>query len=158
MNPLSESSYGTNSGYLAHDGPASLVPAARRIGAHIYIANVGGPGHFCPGGDATQQEQYSPLNMFDTDRDDRCKRSRISPLFPVDGPSTDRVTFLRISNIADDPRQPTELTEGFSNSFKDLAAQNHRDLDNNYSLDFDLTPEDQDQEPRSVEVSSLFTY
>ena len=150
MNPLSESSYGTNSGYLAHDGPASLVPAARRIGAHIYIANVGGPDTFVPGGDASQ-EQYSPLNMSDTDAIMSANAPGSLPYSLWMDPqlTASRSFAYRTSQMM---QTADQTLGGFSNSFKDLAAQIHRDLDNNYSLDFDLTPEDQDQEPRSVEV------
>lgn len=44
---------------------------------------------------------------------------------------------------------------GFSNSLDSLAAQIHHDLDGNYSIDFDLTPEDRDRGIPFVEVRLL---
>ena len=148
VNPLSESIYGANSGYLAHDGPGSLVPAARQIGGHIYIANVGGPGTLVPGGDVSRDE-YSQINTT----------------MSADGPGSipDSIGMdpqLSAAHSFEDRASQMMQTAastvgGFSNSFKDLAAQIHRDLDHNYLLEFDLTPEDQDQGLRSVEVRAV---
>jgi hypothetical protein len=150
MNPLSEPIYGAISGYLAHDGPDSLVRAARQIGAHIYIANVGGPDTLVPGGDVSQDEQ-SQVNMSDPN-------TIVSGNVPVGVPDSMRMDsqLSAIHSVQDRTSQMMRTAAstlgGFSNSFKDLAAQIHRDLDNNYSLDFDLTPEDQDRGLRSIEI------
>src|SRR5271165_6672943 len=56
MNPVADSIYGLNDQMLAHDGPESLTLVAQHVGAHIYIANLGGPDVYVPGGSAAQDQ------------------------------------------------------------------------------------------------------
>jgi len=126
MNPV-ESFYGLNEQMLAHAGPEALTGVAQRIGAHIYIGNVGGPEVIIPGGDAAVDLSHK----------------RPSYYMQVD-PSM----MAALSNSAYRASQMMQTAAatygGFANSLNDLAAQIHRDLDGGYALDFDMTPEDQD--------------
>jgi hypothetical protein len=60
MNPIAEPIYGENEVRMAKDGPESLTSIAQVIGAHIYIANVGGPDVIVPGGEAAE---YHPAQV-----------------------------------------------------------------------------------------------
>ncbi|MGI8773354.1 MAG: hypothetical protein ACR2JE_18170 [Acidobacteriaceae bacterium] len=147
MNPLAVPTYSFNERRLANDGPESLIGVAQHIGAHIYIANVGGPEPIIPGGNAAEHQ----------------------PAQVVGGNDTLQLGSVPSANMQMDPRQTAALNYyayrtstmmqtagatlgGFANSLNDLAAQIHRDLDWNYSLDFDLTPEDSDRGYPSVAV------
>ncbi len=147
MNPLAVPTYSFNERRLANDGPESLIGVAQHVGAHIYIANVGGPEPIIPGGSAAEHQAAQIVSAGGT-------------LQLGSDPA---------ANMHLDPRQAAALNYyayrssammqtagatlgGFANSLKDLAAQIHRDLDWNYSLDFDLTPEDTDRGYPSVEV------
>jgi len=149
MNPLAESMYGLNDQMFAHDGPEALVDVAKHVGAHIYIANVGGPEAFVPGGGAGE-DRPAQVNLPSTNS----------------GPLLGTVPSM---NMTFDPRLGTALANsaaraslmmqtadatlgGFSNSLDKLAAQIHRDLDETYSLKFDMTAADRDHGIPSVEV------
>ncbi len=147
MNPLAESPYGLNDRILAHDGPADLVPVAQHIGAHIYIANVGGPEVLVPGGDAAH-DQPAQVNTMGGPR----LGSTPSQNMRIDPRQTAALNRFAYSNSLM-MQTAADTLGGFSNSLKDLAAQIHRDLDGNYSMDFDLTPEDRDQGIPKVEVA-----
>jgi hypothetical protein len=139
MNPLSESTYGLNDQILAHDGPEDLTPAAQRIGAHVYIANVGGPDTLVPLGDAAE-DQAAQRNT----PGDPVLGSTPSYHMQVDPRETAALNGFayRTSEMM---QTAAATLGGFANSLNDLAAQIHHDLDGNYSLDFDLTPEDRDR-------------
>lgn len=120
MNPLGESMYGMNDHFLAHDGPESLVQIAEHIGAHIYIANVGGPEVDVPGGDASG-----------------------------DRPASGNFSYRAFAMM----QTAKDTMGGFSNSLKDLAGYIHRDLDENYSLTFEMTDADRDKGIPAVNVT-----
>jgi dienelactone hydrolase len=145
MNPMAQTFY--NTGHLADDGPASVEYAARHIGAHVYIANVGGPDTFIPGGDADNHS-----DAFDSiDQNQPAFGSMgYDPYLEIDPQTAALNSFAyRTSQMM---QTATNTLGGFSNSFKDLAAKIDHDLVGNYSLDFDLTPEDQDRGSPSVAV------
>jgi hypothetical protein len=144
MNPIGEPIYGENEFKMAKDGPESLTGIAEAIGAHIYIANVGGPDVIVPGGEAAE---YHPAQI---------NRGAAAPLL-----GTTPSSHKQIDNRASDyfayrnslMMQTAGATlGGFANSVNDLARQIHHNLDGKYSLDFDLTPEDRDHGTPSVEV------
>lgn len=119
INQVAGSIYGENDVVLSHCGPASLVDVANHIGAHIYIANVGGPEPLEPSGDISKPYTSQLSSYF----------NQISALN----------FFAYNSSLV---MQTAEETHGgFSNSLNDLAGQIHRDLDGNYTLEFDLTTE-----------------
>jgi len=120
MNPLGESMYGLNDHFLAHDGPESLVHIAEHIGAHIYVANVGGPEVDVPGGDASG-----------------------------DRPASGNFSYRSYAMM----QTARDTMGGFSNSLKDLAGYIHRDLDENYSLTFEMTDADRDKGIPAVDVT-----
>ena len=138
MNPVAESFYGLNDQMLAHTGPEDFTGVAQRIGAHIYIGNVGGPDVFIPGGGAAE-DHAAQIN---------------TPGGPQLGtaPSShmqfDPAYAAALANSAYRTSQMMQTADatygGFANSLSDLARQIHRDLDGGYALDFDMTPEDQD--------------
>jgi hypothetical protein len=149
MNPLAESMYGLNDQMFAHDGPEALVDVAKHVGAHIYIANVGGPEAFVPAGGAAE-DRPAQVNIPSTNG----------------GPQLGTAPSM---NMRFDPRLSSALANsaaraslmmqtadatlgGFSNSLDKLAAQIHRDLDETYSLNFDMTAADRDHGIPSVEV------
>lgn len=146
MNPLGESIYGRNDQLLAHDGPESLTPAAEHIGAHIYIANVGGPDALVPLGDAASQ-QAAQINT----PNGPTLGTRPSYHMQVDPADNAALSYFayRTSQMM---QAAASTLGGFANSLNDLAAQIHHDLDGNYALDFDLTPADRDRGIPSVEV------
>lgn len=114
---------------LAEGSPADLTPIARAIGAHIYIANVGGPEPIVPDGDAA-----SMAAIWGT------KPSMHQQISPA---------LIRALNHSAALNSQMMLTAqatlgGFSNSISSLAAQMQRDLDDAYHIQFDLTPNDQD--------------
>lgn len=133
FNPIGDRLYGENERVLADGEPACLVPIAQNIGAHIYIANAGGPDVLVPGGDASSSGHIG-----------------VSPSFYL------RQQFIASSYFAYRSalmRQTADETfGGFANSLKDLAAQIHHNLDDNYSLIFDLTARDRDKGVPDVEV------
>ena len=149
MNPMRQLNHTPElEGMLSHIGPESLIEDAQHIGAHIYVANVGGPQVIVPGGVAAQ-DQVAQVNP----------RGGSGPLLGS-APSTNMQVDPRQSNALGDIAYSNSLMMqsaantmgGFSNSIKDLAAQIHHDLDGNYSLDFDLTPADRDRGIPAVEV------
>jgi hypothetical protein len=127
INPLAGSMYGMNDVVLAHCGPESLGDVSSRIGAHIYIANVAGPETLVPSGDASFTFTY--FNQISAMNSFAYNNSLL--MQTVD-----------------------ETHGGFANSLNDLATQIHRDLDANYSLEFDMTPQDQDKGIPQVDVKS----
>jgi hypothetical protein len=149
MNPLAESMYGLNDQMFAHDGPEALVDVAKHVGAHIYVANVGGPEAFVPGGGAAE-DGPAQVNV---------PSSNGGPQLGT-APSMHMKFDPRLSNALANSAARTSLMMqtadstlgGFSNSLDELAAQIHRDLDETYSLYFDMTPADRDHGVPSVEV------
>jgi len=149
MNPLAEAAYGSTDQFLAHDGPAELMPAAQHIAAHIYVANVGGPEVLVPGGDAAAH-QPAQVNTW--------SGLRLGSV-PAANMQVDPRQIAALNNFAFNTSQMMQAAAGtyggFSNSLDTLAAQIHHDLDGNYSIDFDLTPEDRDRGIPNVEVRLL---
>jgi hypothetical protein len=149
MNPLAESMYGLNDQMFAHDGPEALIDVAKHVGAHIYVANVGGPEAFVPGGGAAE---HRPAQV-------NVPSSSGGPQLGT-APSMHMQFDPQLSNALANSAARTSLMMqtaestlgGFSNSLDDLAAQIHRDLDETYSLYFDMTPADRDHGVPSVEV------
>lgn len=136
MNPLAESTYSQGL-LLTHDGPESLAGIAQRIGAHIYIANVGGPEALVPlgaAGDATSMAGTRPSYHMQVDPEDTAALN----------------TFAYHNSLM--MQTAADTLGGFANSLDELARQIHHDLDGTYSLDFDLTPEDRDHGIPSVQV------
>jgi hypothetical protein len=133
MNPVAGSLYGLNDVVLAHCGPESLVDVSSQIGAHIYIANVGGPETLEPSGDIS-----APYT---------------SQLFTYFNQIAAMNSFAYNNSLV---MQSAEETHGgFANSLNELATQIHRDFDGNYALEFDLTPQDQDKGVPQVDVKSV---
>lgn len=139
MNPLGAStesfhvatlSQGNDQGLLVIGGPAQLSPIAQAIGAHIYIANVGGPEPIVPGGSAA-----SGASTWGTAPS---MNQRISP-----------AQTAALNYYAAQTSQMLLTAEatlgGASNSIAELAAKMQNDLDSAYQLQFDMTPDDQDQ-------------
>jgi len=127
MNPIGESFYGLNDQVFEHAGPEALTAVAQHIGAHIYIGDVGGPDPIVPGGDASTDLSWA-------------KPSYHMQVDPAMNASL-AYSAYRTSQMM----QTAGATfGGFANSLDDLARQIHGDLDGGYSLDFDMTPEDQD--------------
>ncbi len=147
MNPLSESMYGRNDQVLAHNGPESLTDVAQHIGAHIYIANVGGPDVLIPGGDAADAQPA----QVNTGGNGPAMGSRPSFNMQVDPRQTAGLSYFayRTSIMMQTAK---DTMGGFSNSLSDLAGYIHRDLDENYLLTFDLNPADRDKGIPTVEV------
>jgi hypothetical protein len=144
MNPIGEPLYGENEVRMAKDGPESLTNIAQIIGAHIYIANVGGPDVIVPGGEAAE---FHPAQI---------NRGAGAPLLGNTPSSHNHIDNTASDYFAyrDSVMMQTagETLGGYANSINDLAQQIHRNLDGNYSLDFDLSPEDRDRGTPSVEV------
>jgi hypothetical protein len=138
MNPVGESFYGLNDQMLEHAGPEALTGVAQHIGAHIYIGNVGGPDAFVPGGEASATGP-AQINTPGGPQLGTLPSSHMyfDPAF---------ANFLSYSAFRTSQMMETADATfgGFANSLNDLARQIHRDLDGGYSLDFDMTPEDQD--------------
>jgi hypothetical protein len=134
FNPIADGLYGENARVLANDEPQCLVDIAQSIGAHIYIANSGGPDVSGPVGDASA---HGPITGG-------------SPNFYLRQQFAQSTFFaFRASSM----RQTAEQTfGGFANSLRDLAAQIHHNLDDNYALTFDLTASDRDKGVPDVEV------
>lgn len=147
MNPLAESIYGLNDQILAHDGPESLTEAAKHIGGHIYIANVGGPEVLVPGGEAAQ-DHPAQINQG---AGPPLMGTAPSYHMQIDPNQTAALNYFAYRNSQMMQTAATTLG-GFANSLNDLAGQIHHNLDGNYSLDFDMTPEDRDRGVPSVEV------
>jgi hypothetical protein len=147
MNPLAVPTYSFNERKLAQDGPESLIGVAQHIGAHIYIANVGGPEPIIPGGNAADHE---PAQFVGPNGELELGR-RPSDNNQVDSRQVAALNYYAYRTSAMMQTAGATLG-GFANSLNDLAAQIHRDLDWNYSLDFDLTPEDTDRGYPSIEV------
>jgi hypothetical protein len=134
MNP-SGSFYGLNDQVLEHAGPEALTTVAQHIGAHIYIGDFAGPEPIIPGGDASTDLSWA------------------RPSYHM------QVDPAMISSLAQSAYRASQMMQtadatfgGFANSLNDLARQIHRDLDGGYSLDFDMTPEDQDHGVPDVAV------
>jgi hypothetical protein len=146
INPLGERMYGLNDQMFAHDGPEAFTDIAKAIGAHIYIANVGGPEVYIPGGGAAD-DQPAQIN------------TPAGPLLgtvpsyhqQVDPQMTAALNYFayRTSMMM---QTAADTLGGYANSLGDLAAKIHSDLDGNYALDFDMTAADTDQGVPSVEV------
>ena len=149
MNPVAGSFYGLNDQMLAHTGPEDLTGVAQRIGAHIYIGNVGGPEAFVPGGDAAADQ---PGQINGTSIGTGPQLGTVPSYHMQFDPSY----VAALSNSAYRTSQMMRTADatygGFANSLSDLARQIHRDLDGGYALDFDMTPEDQDHGVPDVEV------
>ena len=147
MNPLTERIYGLNDQILANDGPETLTDIARHLGAHIYVANVGGPEVLIPGGEAADAH---PAQI------NRGAQAPLLGTVPSANNQVDPRQIAALNNFAYRASQMMQTAQatlgGFSNSLSDLAAQIHHDLDGNYSLEFDLSPEDLDRGIPSVEV------
>jgi hypothetical protein len=146
INPLAEHSFGLNDQMFAHNGPESLTAIAQTIGAHIYIANVSGPEVYIPGGGAAD-DHPAQVNtpggpLLGT-----------TPSYhqQVDPQMTAALNYYayRTSMMM---QTASDTLGGYANSLGDLAAKIHSDLDGNYTLDFDMTPEDTDKGIPSVEV------
>ncbi len=135
MNPIAGSFYGMNDQMLEHAGPEALLPVAQHIGAHIYIGDVGGPEPIIPGGDASTDLSWA------------------RPSYHMQVDPAMNASLAYSAYRAWQMMQTAGATfGGFANSLDDLAKQIHRDLDGGYSLDFDMTPEDQDHGVPDVEV------
>ncbi len=149
MNPVAGSFYGLNDQMLAHAGPEDLTGVAQRIGAHIYIGNVGGPDAFVPGGDAAA-DQPGQINGTSSGG---VPQLGTSPSYHM---QVDPAMIASLSNSAYRTSQMMQTADatygGFANSLNELARQIHRDLDGGYALDFDMTPADQDHGIPDVEV------
>ncbi|WP_353064609.1 hypothetical protein RBB77_02435 [Tunturibacter psychrotolerans] len=149
MNPLAESMYGLNDQMFAHDGPEALVDVAKHVGAHIYVANVGGPEAFVPAGGAAE-DRPAQMNV---------PSSNGGPQLGT-APSMHMKFDPRLNNALANSAARTSLMMqtadstlgGFANSLDALAAQLHRDLDETYSLNFDMTAADRDHGVPTVEV------
>lgn len=129
MNPASDWSFGLNDGMLAQDGPETLMGAAAQVGAHIYVDNASGPTVIIPSGDAAAD---SPM--------DGVKPSSTQHLDPAELAALQSSAY-RSSQMM---QSAANTQGGFANSLNDLAGQIHRNLDENYLLDFDLTAADHD--------------
>jgi len=123
MNPVADWIYGDNSEVMARDDPGCLIEVAQHIGAHIYIGNVGGPDVIMPG----------------------ASRMQIDPAMNI----ALAYSAYRTSQMM---QTAAATNGGFANSLKDLGEMIHRDLDGGYSLDFDMTAEDQDHGIPEVQV------
>ena len=146
MNPLAESMYGLNDQILSHNGPESLTQIARHIGAHIYIANVGGPEVAVPGGDAAEDRPAQVNGVGGP-----LLGSRPSDHMQIDPRLSAQLDYFAYRNSVM-MMTAKDTLGGFSNSLKDLAGYIHRDLDENYSLTFEMTPRDRDTGIPNVEV------
>ena len=147
MNPVSGSFYGLNDQMLAHGGPEDLTGVAQRIGAHIYIGNVGGPDVFVPGGDAAQ-DRPAQINTASGPLLGTTPSSHI-----YFDPAAEIAALNYFAYRTSEMMQTAGATYGgFANSLNDLARQIQHDVTGNYSLDFDLTPEDRDHGFPNVEV------
>ena len=114
---------------LAQGGPTQSAPIAEATGAHIYIANVGGPEPIVPGGSAASNgSTWGTAPSMN---------QRIGP-----------AQSALLNNYAAATLQMMLTAEatlgGYANSIADLAARMQNDLDSAYRLQFDSTPEDQD--------------
>ncbi len=120
----------TDQGPLVDGGPAQLTPIAQVIGAHIYIANVGGPEPIIPGGSAA-----STASDWGT---------RPSMNQRIDPAQTNALNYY--AAMTSQMLLTAEATLGGSaDSIAELAARMQDDLDSAYHLQFEMTPEDQDQ-------------
>jgi hypothetical protein len=146
INPLAEGLYGLNDQMFAHDGPDSLTRIAQAVGAHIYIANVGGPEVYIPGGGAAD-ERPAQINA---------PGGPILGSLPSSHMQVDQQMIAALNYYAYRTsmmmQTAADTLGGYANSLSDLAGKIHSDLDGNYALDFDLSAEDQDKGVPSVEV------
>ncbi len=117
-------SQGNDGQPLAEGGPAELTPIAEAIGAHIYIANVGGPDPIVPGGDAA--------SMGSTWGTTPSMHQQISPALTGALNQYAAATSQMILTAQ-------QTLGGFSNSISELAAKMQLDLDGAYHIQFDLT-------------------
>jgi hypothetical protein len=146
INPLADQSYGLNDQMFAHNGPESLTAIAQTIGAHIYIANVGGPEVYIPGGGAAEDHPAQintpggPLLGTTPSYHQQVDPQMIAAL---------NYYAYRTSMMM---QTASDTLGGYANSLSDLAGKIHSDLDGNYALDFDMTAEDTDKGVPSVEV------
>lgn len=142
MNPLGSSVYGLNDQMLEHAGPEALTGVAQRIGAHIYIGNVGGPDALVPGGDAAADQ---PAQINGGGAPGGMPNLGTTPSSHM---YFDPAYAAALGNAAYRTSAMMQTAGstygGFASSLNDLARQIHRDLDGGYSVDFDMTPEDQD--------------
>ncbi len=115
MNPLAEPTYtAANESLLSNNGPVDLMPMASRIGAQIYIANVGGPEVVIPGGSAA-----TPASMHAT--------SPSGNMMISDAQSRALQQFAAYA--AQMQQVASDTLGGFSNSIATLAGQMQQDLD-----------------------------
>jgi hypothetical protein len=141
MNPFSEPFYSVaNPSLISNNGPVDLMPIASRVGAQIYIANVGGPDAIVPEGDAAGPNSvanYIP-NMQQLNGTTPSSHQRINPAQTAALAHAAAYTS-QMQQVAGD------TLGGFSNSVATLAGKMQQDLDSAYQLQFDMTPEDQDR-------------
>ncbi len=163
FNTIADGMYGANNigagfgGAIEDDGPEVLTPVAMAIGAHIYIANVGGPDVLVPGGDASNSglATLSPNVAELIGPGFRNPYLLGSPNTPAYILSSGReiATLNYFAYRGSLSRQTAaETFGGLSNSLTTLTGQIHHDLDNNYAITFDLTPADRDKGTPEVEV------
>ena len=125
---------------LSNAGPESLVYMAISAGAHIYIADVSGPGVLVPGGDASTgeiPEQVGPV-PYDLQR-----RTQFAELQHF----AYRAAVMQMT--------ARDTLGGFANSVTELAGKMERDVEVNYSLRFALTAADRDNGVPHVEVQQV---
>lgn len=144
MNPIGESIYGLSDQTLEHAGPEALTGVAQHIGARIYIGNVGGPDPIVPGGEAANAGP-AQINTAAGPQLGTVPSSHMQ----VEGAAALANSAYRTSQMM---QTAAATYGGFANSLNGLAAMIHRDLDGGYSLDFDMTSEDQDHGIPDVEV------
>lgn len=127
MGPLSTPSDAKTGQTLSQDGAEQLRAAAQHVGAHIYIDNVAGTESTVPGSEAAGEDagtKPSSAKQIDTH---------------------ETAALTNNAFLSSQMMQAAQATQGgFANSMDALAAQIHRNLDRNYLLGFDLTPQDRD--------------
>lgn len=147
INPLADQHYGLNDQMFAHDGPDALVDVSRQVGAHIYIANVGGPEVYVPGGEAASNSPAQTMGAGGL-------RLGTNPGYHMQvDPEMIRADNAFAYNTSQMMMSASATMGGFSNSLGELAGKIHHDLDGNYALEFDMTPEDTDRGAPKIEVS-----
>jgi len=146
MNPLDDWIYGLNDQMLEHAGPEALTGVAQHIGAHIYIGNVGGPDVIMPGGQAAD---WRPAQVNTAGG----PQLGTSPSYHMQvDPAMNRALAVLAYRTSQMMLTSAATNGGFANSLKDLGEMIHRDLDGGYSLDCDMTAEDQDHGIPDVQI------
>ena len=163
FNTIADGMYGGNDigagfgGAIEDDGPEVLTPVAMAIGAHIYIANVGGPDVLVPGGDASN----SGLATLSPNVAELIGPGFRNP-YTLGSPNTPSYVLTSGRQIATlnyfayrgslSRQTAADTFGGLSNSLTTLTGQIHHDLDNNYAITFELTAADRDKGTPEVEV------